>query len=317
VRGRPVDKSVVGFGVHGGMLVTYDTRRADVGAFDDAAPSRLTRVLESAWGPRDLARAAPARTLLAPGFPAATVTLSALGPDRVTVRGLVRDGTGSERLDAPMTLLVGVPGTSEIACRLAGALGTAFVIPQDCVGAASGEVPGVRRTLGFEASGALVVTAIDVDSGVVVVEAEAMHNSLDDCGYDAFYTLGPADQFASNGVSMRANAGENLAITLDREVALPAPRYDAWVLTRVVSPRLRNGLARMVLDSDDRTFGEVDPRRASGLTFWDNDPHWEWVPAGRVEGRGTHKIAVTFERIKKSFDGQADLDAMAFVPAPG
>jgi hypothetical protein len=316
-RSHSIDKSVVGFGIRGGMLVTFDTKRADVGAFDDTSPSRLTRVLESAWGPRDLAGHAPARTLFGRGATAATLTLSAPGPNRVTVRGQVRDGSGGERSDAPVALLVGAPGRSELACRVNGALGTPIVIPQDCLAGAAGDGPGIRRTVGFEADGALVVTTLDVDDGVVVVEAETMHNSLDDGGYDAFYALGPADEVASNGVSMRAIVGEGMDITLDRDVALPAPRYDAWVLTRTTSARLGKSLARLVLESDERTFADVDPGRASAWPFWDGDPHWEWLPAGRVEGGGTRKIGVTFRRSSGAFDGQADLDAMAFVPAPG
>ena len=316
-RAHPIDKSVVGFGIRGGMLVTFDTKRADVGAFDDATPSRLTRVLESAWGPRELAGKVPARTLVGSGATAATLTLSALGPNRVTVRGVVRDGSGEERPDAPVALLVGVPGRSEIACRIAGALGTAIVIPQECLGGAIGDGPGIRRTVGFEAAGTLVATTLDVDDGVVIVEAETMHNSLDDGGYDAFYTLGPADRFASNGVSMHASVGDAMDITLDRDVALPAAGYDVWILTRTTSARLGEDLARVVLESDGRTFAEVDPGGESPRTFWDSAARWQWLPAGRARGGGTRKIGVTFRKASGALDSQGDLDAMAFVPASG
>jgi hypothetical protein len=151
----------------------------------------------------------------------------------------------------------------------------------------------------------------------VVVEAETMHNSLDDIGYEAFYTLGLADRFASNGVSMRVDAGDKTGITLDRDVALPAARYDAWVLTRTLSERLSSGLARLVLESDHRTCAEIDAKSRSALTFWDDDPHWEWLPAGRVDGGGIRKIAVTFRRAEHALDGLGDLDAVVFVPAPG
>jgi hypothetical protein len=306
-RARPVDGNVIGFGIRGGMLVTFDTKRADVGAFDDTASTRLTRVLDGAWGPREL---------IGRGAPAVTVTLSALGPNRVTVRGVVRGATGGDRPDAPILLLVKDPARSEILCRVGGTLGTATVVPQDCLASPGDDGPGIRRTLGFEADGDLVVTTIDVDDGVVVVEAETMHNSMDDSGYEAFYTLGPTDEFASNGVSMQAHAIDRRGITLDRDVALPAARYDVWVLTRAISPHVGTALARLALQSEQRTFAEIDPRSRS-LSSWDSNPRWEWLPAGRVDGGGTRKIGVTFQRIESGNGGLGDLDAMAFVPAPG
>jgi hypothetical protein len=315
-RARPVDGNVIGFGIRGGMLVTFDTKRADVGAFDDTAPGRLTRVMDGAWGPRDLAGNTPARTLLGRGAPAVTVTLSGLGPNRVTVRGVVRGGTGGDRSDAAITLVVGDPARSETLCRVGGTLGTATLVPQDCLESPGDDGPGIRRTLGFEADGDLVVTTIDVDDGVVVVEAESMHNSMDDSGYEAFYTLGPADELASNGVSMQVHAADRRGITLDRDVALPAARYDVWVLTRAISPNVGKALARLALQSDGRTFSEIDPKSRS-LSSWDSNPRWEWLPAGRVDGGGTRKIGVTFQRVKGAADGLGDLDAMAFVPAPG
>jgi hypothetical protein len=315
LRARPVDASVVGFGIRDGMLVTYDTRRANVGAFDDAAPSRLTRVLDAAWGPRALAGSTPVRTLADRGAAAAMVTLSALGPNRVTVRGAVRDGSGKESSDAAVTLILGVPGRSDLACRIGATLGTPAAIPPECLDP-PGDGPGIQRTLGFEADGSLVATAIDVDDGVVVVEAETMHNSMDDCGYEAFYALGPADELPSNGVSMRAHAGDPAGITLDRDVALPSPRYDAWILTRTLSAHLDRELAHLELQSDAAVFAEVDPWNRS-LTSWDSHPRWEWLPAGHVAGGGSRKISVTFRRAENAVDGLGDLDAMAFVPTPG
>ncbi len=314
-RARPVDADVVGFGIRGGMLVTYDTKRADVGAFDDASPTRLTRVLESAWGPRDLAGGRPARTLVDRRAAAATITLSTLGPNRVTVRGVVRDGSGKERSDAPVTLLVGISGRSDLACRIGATLGTAAAVPPECL-EPPGDGPGIQRTLGVEADGSLDATAIEVDDGVVIVEAETMHNSMDDSGYEAFYAMGPADELASNGVSMRAHAGGAAGITLDRDVALPSSRYDVWVLTRTLSAHMGRALARLELQSDATVFAEIDPGSRPS-TSWDANPRWEWVPAGHVAGGGNRKIGVTFRRVENAVDGLGDLDAMAFVPAPG
>ena len=66
---RPVDARR---GIRGGMLVTYDSKQRQ-GA--RRAP-RLTRVLDSAWGPRALAGRMPARTLTDRGAAAATESRS-------------------------------------------------------------------------------------------------------------------------------------------------------------------------------------------------------------------------------------------------
>jgi hypothetical protein len=191
------------------------------------------------------------------------------------------------------------------------------VLPDDCLRGPAGEGPGIQRTLAFDADGELVVSGVDVEDGLVVVEAETMHNVLDDAGYEAFYALGPPDQFVSNGVSMRADAGYKIPIALDREVELPGRRYEAWMLMPIVSPRLVNGLASFWLEADGRTFADVTPRARSDIAFWDKEPHWQWLPAGRLDGGRTRRIRVTFYKTERAFGGHADLDAMAFVPVPG
>ena len=233
----------------------------------------------------------------------------------MTVRGVVRDGSDHESSDAPVTLILGVPGRIDLACRIGATLGTPAAIPPECLDP-PGDGPGIQRTLGFEVDGSLVATAIDVEDGVVVVEAETMHNSMDDSGYEAFYALGPADELPSNGVSMRVHAGADAGITLDRDVALPSSRYDAWVLTRTLSARLGRELAHLELQSDAAIFAEVDTGSRS-LTSWDSHPRCEWLPAGHVAGGGSRKISVTFRRAENAVDGLGDLDAMAFVPTPG
>ena len=317
-RARRIDTNVVGFGVRGGLLVTFDTKRADVGAFDDDLPTRLTRVVAPAWGERELVDSTPARRLVTRAGPAVRVTFSPVGRHRVTVRGELRDATGAGVSTAPIVIVVGGAAGEGATCRVEGSLGKPVDLPPQCLlGPPDGVEtagPGLQRALGFEANGTLLVTAIEVDDGVVVVEAEAMHNVLDDFGYEAFYTLGPSDAFSSNGVSMRANAGYKIPIALDRDVELPAPRYEAWILTRTLSPRLGNGLANMTLEADGTQFADVRPNSRSGLTFWDKEPHWEWLPAGSLDGGGTRKIRLTFYKTEHAFDGLADLDAIAFVP---
>jgi hypothetical protein len=315
-RARPIDLNVVGFGVRGGLLVTFDSKRADVGAFDDELSTRLTHVVDSAWSGRELLGATPGRRLLSPGRSAAHVTLSRVGPNRVTVRGELRGDGGARRADAPVVLTLIDPGGT-VRCKVDATLGRAAVLPASCSDGPAGDGPGVQRTLGLEADGQLFVSAIDVDDAVVFVEAETMHNALDDIGYEAFYTLGPPDGFVSNGVSMRASAGYKIPIALDREVALPAPRYEAWFLMPTVSPRLAKGLANVLLESDDQTVADFVPHATTAISFWDKEPHWAWLPAGHLDGGGTHKIRVTFYKTKYAFSGNADLDAMAFVPEEG
>ncbi len=315
LRAHPVDEGVVGFGVRGGMLVTFDTSRADVGAFDDAETTRLTRVLPAAWGARSLVKAEPARHLAMAGQPALVVTLSPSGTNRITIVGSLADGDGTSRSDGEVVALLSDPGSGRVDCRFELRLGEASAVPGACLQGAPGDGPGVQRTVSFETSDSLVVTTADVDSGVVVVEAESMHNALDDDGYEAFYEIGPPDTFASNGVSMHATAGYAVTIALDREVALPAPRYDAWILSRTMPQRLGNGMANVLMEADGQPFADLQPRTRAPRLYWDDDPHWEWLPAGRLEGNGTRKIRVTFHKMKDAFDGMADLDAIAFVPS--
>jgi hypothetical protein len=166
----------------------------------------------------------------------------------------------------------------------------------------------------IDAAQVLTVTGIDVDSGIVVFEAEQMHNVLDDCGYEAFYSYGPPDRLASNGVSMVAAAAYESPISLDREVALRSGAFEVWLLTRTVSSRLANGRANFLVEADGRTIADVSVRPRKALPFWDNDPHAEWLPAGRLEGGGKRRLRVTFYRKKTQFDALGDLDAVAFVP---
>jgi len=315
VRGRAIDEHVVGFGLRDGMEVTYDASRLDVGAFDDSETFRPTRVLARSWGERTLLGAEPARVLRAPDAPAAVVALSPRGPNRVTVRGVSRGADGATRPDAPLTLVFRDPAAHAEVCRVDAALGRAADVPDGCLSGAPGDGPGVQRELELRAGGALTVEQIAVDSGIVFVEAEQMHNVLDDSGYEAFYAYGPPKELASNGVSMVANPTVEEPIALDREVALPDALYDAWILTRTVSPRLENGRAHFLLESDGVTISDVDPRTRRGISFWDDDPHAEWLPAGHLSGRGTHRLRVTFYKMKTAFSGLGDLDALAFVPA--
>jgi hypothetical protein len=314
VRSRPIDSNVVGFGVRGGLLVTFDTNRAAVGAFDDDLPTRLTHVVGGAWGARELIERDPARLLADRGGPAASVTLSPVGPNRITVRGELRDANGVAVPAAPLVVVVRAPDGA-VVCRVQASLGIPALVSSDCLRGAPGDGPGLARTLGFETGGALRVSGVDVDDAVVVVEAETMHNVLDDAGYEAFYTLGPPGDFASNGVSMRATAGYEIPIALDRDVALPLPRYQTWILTRTISDRLGSTLAKVRLAVDGQTFADIAPHARSPIPFWDKELHWEWLPAGPCEGGGTKKVRVTFYKTKQATDGRADLDAMAFVPS--
>jgi hypothetical protein len=314
-RAHPVDEHVVGFGLRDGMEVTYDAGRLDVGAFDDTEEFRPTRVVAGSWGERTLLGAEPARVLTSPDHAAAVVALSPRGPNRVTVRGLLRGPDGGARPDAPLTLVLRDPAAHAEVCRVDAALGRAADVPDACLAGAAGDGPGVQRELVLRADGALTVSHIAVDSGIVFVEAEEMHNVLDDSGYEAFYAYGPPKELASNGVSMVANPTVEQPIALDRDVALPDPSYDAWILTRTVSPRLQNGRAHFLLESDGRTVVDLDPHTRRGVAFWDDDPHPEWLPAGRLDGGGTHRVRVTFYKMKTAFSGLGDLDSLAFVPA--
>jgi hypothetical protein len=316
LRAHPIDQATVGFGIRDGMAVTYEARRLEVGAFDDDEAFRPTRVMPAAWSDRALTEGAPARTLARADAIAATVGLAPFGGNRITVRGWLRDAvaSGAGRSDAPVVLVLREPVGHTVVCRVDATLGMPARVGEACVGGPSGEGPGVTRELELHADGALTVSALEVDSGMVFVEAEQMHNVLDDGGYEAFYTYGPPDQLSSNGVSMVARAPLERPIALDREVSLPDPAYELWILTRTVSSRLENGRAHYFIESDGHTIADVDPHTRRNIAFWDDDPHHEWISAGRLEGRGDHRIRVTFYKIKRGFDGLGDLDAIAFAP---
>jgi hypothetical protein len=314
VRAHPIDLSVVGFGVRDGLVIETDAHEVVVGAFDDDETYRPVRVLPGAWGDRMLVGATPARLLVHPELPAAVVTLSPVGRDTLTIVGHMdpRDGPADV---GTVAVTLSEPGKIEPACRVEVPLGTAVVLPDACAAGAPGPGPGVTRTMQVTSPQPVVVASIAVQSGIEVVEAEQMRNVLDDGGYDAFMSYGPPKMYASHGVSMVAIAPLEMPIALDRWVSLPLPEYDVWLLTRTVSPRLHNGRAHFLVESDGREVADVDPRTRDAVPFWDDDPHPEWLPAGRMEGRGKHLVRVTFYKVKTAFNGLGDLDALAFVPA--
>jgi hypothetical protein len=73
----------------------------------------------------------------------------------------------------------------------------------------------------------------------------------------------------------------------------------------------------LLLEVDGRKVGDYDGRTRRAITFWDDDPHHEWVNAARFDGGGARRLRVTFYKVKTAFDALGDLDAIAFVPASG
>jgi hypothetical protein len=302
---HPIDPEVVGFGIRGGMDVTYDAKDLRVGAFDDAEEARASHVTPAAWGPRTLAGAEPARALLATGQPAAVVSLSPVGDNRLVVRGVA----ATPELEVELR----DRARGGEVCRVDAKLGEGVTLPPACATGGDVDGPGVPRDVLLHASGPLVVTAITVQNDVVLVEGEQMHNALDDGGYEAFYTHGPADQPASNGVAMVPHRPLDGPVALDRRVDLPRATYEAWLLTHTVSERLQPGRSRLLVASDGIPVADVDPRPRSPLPFWDDRLHVAWVRAGRLAGGARRLVRVTMHG-----DGTlTDLDALAFVPVEG
>jgi hypothetical protein len=198
-------------------------------------------------------------------------------------------------------------------CTVAAKLGDAVELPPACVQGGAVDGPGVPRDLVLHAPGALAVSAITLQNDVVLVEAEQMHNVLDDGGYEAFYRYGPADQLASNGVAMVPHRTLDGPVALDRRIDLPHPAYEVWLLTHTVSERLRPGRARLLVESDGVAVGDIEPLPRTPLPFWDDRLHVEWVRAGRLSGGGKRLVRVTLHG-----DGtMGDLDTLAFVPVDG
>jgi hypothetical protein len=305
LRGRPVDPEVVGFGIRGGMDVTYDAKDLRVGAFDDAEEPRAVRVSPAAWGPRTLLSGEPARALLAGDVPALELSLSPVGINRLLVRGAASDPA------VVLELRDRARGTE--VCRVLAALGEPVELPASCVGDGAVEGPGVPRDLVLHAAGPLTVSAITLQDDVVLVEGEQMHNVLDDGGYELFYRYGPAEQPASNGVTMEPHRALDGPVAVDRAVDLPHASYDVWLLTHTASELRHAGRSRLLVESDGVAVADVDPRPRSPLPFWDDRLHVEWVRAGTLSGGGRRLVRVTLHG-----DGTTgDLDALAFVPVAG
>ena len=305
IRGRPIDPEIVGFGIRGGMDVTYDAKDLHVGAFDDAEGPRAVHLNPASWGPRVLAGGEPARTLLVPSSAVAVVTLSPVGQNSLVVRGL------AVASDLVLELRDHAQGTE--VCRVVATLGEPVELPPACVLGGTVEGPGVPRDLVIGGSAQPTVNAITLQNDVVLVEAEQMHNVLDDGGYEAFYTYGPADEPASNGVAMVPHRNLDGPVGLDRRIDLPHASYELWLLTHTVSERLRPGRSRLLVESDGVPVADVDPRPLTRLPFWDDRLHAEWVPAGRLSGGARRLVRVTLHG-----DGTTgDLDTLAFVPVPG
>ena len=114
-------------------------------------------------------------------------------------------------------------------------LGQVVELAAACVRDGVVDGPGIPRDVVVHAPGTLTVSGIAVDDGVVLVEAEQLHNCMDDGGYDAFYTYGPAERPASNGVAMVPHRTLDGPVALDRRIDLPLPAYEVWLLTHTVS----------------------------------------------------------------------------------
>ena len=305
VRARPIDPEIVGFGVRGGLEVTYDAKDLRVGTFDDAEAPRPAHVIPDAWGPRTLVQGEPARALSTPDAPAAVIALSPVGANRLLVRG---------EASAPEVVLeLRDRARGNEVCRVSATLGEAVELPDACMRDGAIDGPGILRDLVLHAPVPLAVSEITLQDDVVLVEGEQMHNSLDDGGYEAFCTYGRPDEPASNGVTMAPLSPLHGTVAIDRRIDLPHATYDLWLLTHTVSERLHPGRSQLLVESDGAAVADVDPRPRDPIAFWDDRPRVEWVRAGRLSGGGKHLVRVTLHG-----DGTiGDLDTLAFVPVDG
>ena len=287
------------------MDVTYDAKDLRVGAFDDAEEPRAADVTPAAWGPRTLVGGEPARALRTTLEPAAEVALSPVGDNRLVVRGAPSE--------ADLVLELRDPARGTEVCRANARLGEPVELPAACVADGVVDGPGVQRRLVLVASSPLTVSAVTLEDDVVLVEAEQMHNVLDDGGYELFYRYGPADEPASNGVAMVPHRALDGTVAVDRLIdSPPHPSYDVWMLTHTVSEPLHAGRSRLLVESDGALVGDVDPRPRTPLASWDDRLHVEWVRAGRLSGGGKRRVRVTLHG-----DGTTgDFDTLAFVPVP-
>jgi hypothetical protein len=317
LRSRGVDLSAVGFGVRGGITPSADPSRLSVGAYVDDGRTMPIHVLPAAWGPRLLFDGRPARALEHPSRAAAEVALAPRANRlRVTLAGDA--GRAVETVKIALSEPAGGEIVREPRCVIEGAPGAWLDVPVSCATpGAEGDVPGVARHARLDLPAGTPVSRIEVDAGVIFLEAESFTNVLDDGGHEAFYGITAVDHVAMNGIVMYIDPRVDRPISLRRRVETRPGRYQMWMLERTLHERFRSTRGVVAVDVDGRKVATVESITRRHRDFWDSDVVFEWVPVGEVDSAGAFTLTLTALRSRGTMAGLVEIDAVALVPVPG
>jgi hypothetical protein len=304
-RARPQRLARIGSGIADGMETVFPSNVIRAGTFDDDAPMRPNRLLsENAWGPRSFVDGHASRAL--DDRARASVMLAPSGSNRITV-----DGVGSNEI---VTLTLFDPRTHQTVCTVSGRLGSAREIPAPCLlGERMPHSPGVARELGIHVEGQLSLRRIEVQSGIIYLEAESFRNVLDDDGDDASYALGAVEYPPSNGATMSAEPQHGRSVIVRRELSPAAGTYSAWVLLRSVNPRLGPTRGTIGLLVDGQSLGVADGTDGA-IPFWESHVYFDWERLGLVRlAAREHRLELSFGNPRKGYAG-IEVDELALVP---
>jgi hypothetical protein len=309
-RARPLDASIGGYGVAGGMEIVRPLDMLEVGAYDDDQPTRPNHVLAAAWSERHTTSDGQTARTLQRDEPAALITLSR--HNTLVVQLAPQDGTRELRVTLSRE------GTSSAACELTMRSGQPARLPDACASGDDGATMGHRRLVTFSDAVGIDIHSIAVDSDTHYVEAESLENTVHDGGCEAYYGMSPTGAYdPSNGVLMTTAPPATCPVDMTGRVALAPGTYDVWVLERAFHPRygMTRGKLTVVLNGDE--VGTFDGTTAHDEQFWDSQGRFEWFRLGEVTSAGGElPLVVEFRRKRNAVGSAIDLDALAFVARP-
>jgi hypothetical protein len=306
IRARPVDASIGGYGVSGGIRPVRSLANADVGAYYDTQRQQPNRVLAGAWSARTVSPNGVGIRTIERDEPIAALTLGSR--NTLTVIG---DANADDREH-----LLTLSRDEKVACVVKLRLGVATELPPECASGDAGASMGHPRAMRLSDAAGIAVHAIRVDSDIRYVEAESFSNTVYDGGCEAFYTMGAAiDYFPSSGVIMTAAPAYHCPIDMLTDVDLAHGDYDVWVLTRTFHPRFRSTRGDLTVVVGSSPVGTFDGASVGLFDFWDNQGSFEWVRLGTVGASGgATRITLQLRRKLNAIASSIDFDAFAFVP---
>lgn len=309
--GRKNDFSRLHFGAAHGIETdpSRDPRRAELGTIREIEEGAAVRLKDGAWSVPTLSPRGPGRSPIDAAPTHARIRMAA---------GASLLVTGSPS-GAPIELVLYGADHTE-ACRMRGAEGVPVDVSETCrlVGTPT-EGPGRALDLAVHSAVALHVVSISVRDRSLVVQAESMHNVFDDSGFEALVVVSHPRTFPENGFAaapMDPTNDRASSVALERTLALPPGRWDAWALL-TVAPRAHDDLrARFALRFGDRDVGAFDgvADDVTGAMIADAT-YFRWVRLGVLEGGARSTLRLSFEKKNGAHGTFGEVDALAFTPS--